>query len=57
MNWFALKICVSRLNSLLRYPGDYVEIEKEEYEQNVEIAKKCFKWVEEKIKHKLNNLQ
>ena len=33
-----------------RYPGDYVEIEKEEYEQSIIIAEKCLKWIEEKIK-------
>jgi len=33
-----------------RYPGEYVEIEKEEYEQSILIAEKCLYWVEEKIK-------
>ena len=33
-----------------RYPGEYVEIEKEEYEQSIDIAEKCLKWIEEKIK-------
>ena len=33
-----------------RYPGDYVPIEKEEYEQSVTIAENCLKWIEEKIK-------
>ena len=35
---------------LTRYPGEYAEIEKEEYEQSVRIAEKCLKWIEEKIK-------
>ena len=33
-----------------RYPGDYIAIEKEEYEQSVIIAEKCLKWIEEKLK-------
>jgi HEPN domain-containing protein len=33
-----------------RYPGEYVEIEKEEYEQSIIIAENCLKWIEEKIK-------
>jgi len=32
-----------------RYPGDYVEIEREEYEQSVLIAERFLKWVDEKI--------
>jgi HEPN domain-containing protein len=38
-----------------RYPGDYVEIEKDEYEQTIIIAENCLKWIEEKIKQKDNN--
>jgi HEPN domain-containing protein len=44
-----------RLNNFAiqtRYPGDYVEIEKEEYEQSVLIAEKCLKWIDEKIAEK-----
>ncbi len=33
-----------------RYPGDYVEITKEEYEESIAISERCFKWIEEKIK-------
>jgi hypothetical protein len=33
-----------------RSSGEYVEIEKEEYEQSILIAEKCLYWVEEKIK-------
>jgi HEPN domain-containing protein len=35
-----------------RYPGDYAEIEKEEYEQSIIIAEKCLKWIKEKINEK-----
>jgi HEPN domain-containing protein len=37
-----------------RYPGDYVKIEKDEYEQTIIIAEKCLKWIEEIIKQKNN---
>ena len=33
-----------------RYPGEYDEITKEEYEKAVKIAKDCLDWVENKIK-------
>jgi len=36
-----------------RYPGDYIAIEREEYEQSIMIAEKCLKWVEEKIKQNI----
>jgi len=32
-----------------RYPGDYVEIEKAEYEQSIMIAEECLKWIENEI--------
>ena len=32
-----------------RYPGEYEEIEKEEYEQSIIIAEKCLSWIDEKI--------
>ncbi|MDR3002016.1 MAG: HEPN domain-containing protein [Fibromonadaceae bacterium] len=32
-----------------RYPGEYAQVEKEEYDQSVVIAEKCLKWIEEKI--------
>jgi len=44
---------VLKLNNyaiITRYPGEYVEIEKEEYEQSIAIAEKCLRWIEEKIK-------
>ena len=36
-----------------RYPGDYIAIEKEEYEQAIIIAEKCLLWIEEKIKENM----
>ena len=33
-----------------RYPGDYVEIEKSEYELSIKIAENCLAWVDGKIK-------
>jgi len=35
---------------LTRYPGEYLKVEKEEYEESIVIAENCLKWVEEKIK-------
>jgi HEPN domain-containing protein len=32
-----------------RYPGEYDEITKEEYEESVKIAAACLNWVENKI--------
>jgi HEPN domain-containing protein len=33
-----------------RYPGEYDEITKEEYEEIIAIATNCLKWVENKFK-------
>jgi len=33
-----------------RYPGEYDEITKEEYEKSIKIAKDCLQWVEDKIR-------
>jgi HEPN domain-containing protein len=33
-----------------RYPGEYDEITKEEYEKSVKIARDCLDWTENKIK-------
>jgi HEPN domain-containing protein len=33
-----------------RYPGEYEEITKEEYESSIKIANVCLDWVENKIK-------
>jgi len=35
-----------------RYPAEYEEITKEEYENCLIIAKNCLDWVENKIKEK-----
>ncbi|MDR2716556.1 MAG: HEPN domain-containing protein [Treponema sp.] len=32
-----------------RYPGEYDEITKEEYEESIKIAKNCLHWIENKI--------
>jgi len=32
-----------------RYPGEYDEITKEEYEKSVKMAKDCLNWIEKKI--------
>jgi len=32
-----------------RYPGEYMQIKKEDYDQSIIIADKCLKWVEGKI--------
>jgi HEPN domain-containing protein len=36
-----------------RYPGEYNEITKEEYERSLKIAKECLNWVENKIKEEI----
>jgi len=35
-----------------RYPGEYDEIKKEEYEKSIKIAKDCLYWIEIKINEK-----
>ncbi|MDR2965154.1 MAG: HEPN domain-containing protein [Treponema sp.] len=39
-----------------RYPGEYEEITKEEYEESIKIAKDCLDWVENKFKEKSINI-
>jgi len=34
---------------LTRYPGEYLKVERDEYEKSVAIAENCLKWVEGKI--------
>jgi HEPN domain-containing protein len=34
---------------ITRYPGEYDEITKEDYDECIKIASECFKWVENKI--------
>jgi HEPN domain-containing protein len=38
-----------------RYPGEYEEITKEEYESSMKIANICLDWVENKIKETEEN--
>jgi HEPN domain-containing protein len=38
-----------------RYPGEYEEITKEEYESSITIANACLDWVENKIKETEEN--
>ncbi|GHV30359.1 DNA-binding protein [Spirochaetia bacterium] len=38
-----------------RYPGEYDEITKEEYNEAVKIAKTCLEWTENKIKENEKN--
>ena len=40
---------VTKYAVLTRYPGEYDEITKEEYEKSIEIAKACLDWVEKTI--------
>jgi HEPN domain-containing protein len=35
---------------ITRYPGEYDEITKENYEESIRIAKECLDWTENKIK-------
>ena len=35
-----------------RYPGQYTEVTKEEYQKAVKISKECLEWVEKIIKNK-----
>ena len=34
-----------------RYPGEYDDVTKEEYEKSIEIAKACLDWVEKTIEN------
>ena len=46
----AMKLTIYAVQT--RYPNEYDEITKEEYEKAVKIAKDCLDWVENKIKEK-----
>ena len=35
-----------------RYPGQYTEVTKEEYQKAVKISKECLEWVEKIIENK-----
>jgi len=41
---------VTKYAVLTRYPGEYDEITKKDYEESIKIAKDCLDWVENKIK-------
>ena len=43
---------VTKYAVVTRYPGEYDEITKNDYEESIKIAKDCINWVEEKIKAK-----
>jgi HEPN domain-containing protein len=38
-----------------RYPGEYDDITKEDYEESIKIAKMCLDWVSEKVKKDKEN--
>ncbi|MDR1315739.1 MAG: HEPN domain-containing protein [Spirochaetales bacterium] len=40
---------------ITRYPGEYDEITKENYEEGIKIAKDCLEWIENKIKESEEN--
>lgn len=37
-----------------RYPGEYDDITKEEYEKSLKIAKDCLNWIENKVNEEKN---
>ena len=39
-----------------RYPGEYDDTTKEDYEESLEIAKRCLEWVQSKIKENENGI-
>jgi len=41
---------VTKYAVITRYPGEYDEITKYDYEESIKIAKNCLDWVENKIK-------
>jgi len=43
-------INVTKYAVITRYPGEYDEVTKSDYEESVKIAKDCIDWVETKIK-------
>jgi HEPN domain-containing protein len=48
-------IKLSRYAVQTRYPGEYDDITKEEYENAVKIARNCLVWIERKIKENEEN--
>ena len=47
---------VTKYAVITRYPGEYDEITKNDYEESIKIAKDCLDWVESKINDKDKNL-
>ena len=43
---------VTKYAVITRYPGEYDEITKKDYEESIKIAEDCINWVENKIKEK-----
>jgi len=41
---------VTKYAVITRYPGEYDEITKADYEESIKIAENCLNWVEIKIK-------
>ena len=41
---------VTKYAVITRYPGEYDEVTKSDYEESVKIARNCIDWVETKIK-------
>ena len=41
---------VTKYAVITKYPGEYDEITKNDYEESIKIAKDCLNWVESKIK-------
>jgi HEPN domain-containing protein len=41
---------LTKYTVITRYPGEYDEITKENYEESIKIAKECLEWTENKIK-------
>jgi HEPN domain-containing protein len=40
---------------ITRYPGEYDELTKKNYEESIQIAKECLAWTENKIKEREEN--
>jgi len=45
---------VTKYAVITRYPGEYDEITKENYEESIKIATDCIEWAENKIKEKIS---
>ena len=40
-----------------RYPGEYDDITKEDYEESINIAKKCIEWIQNKIQENKKDIK